>query len=45
MSYRHYCLKKRPLISLNYALKRLLRNSANYDVLEGFLSELLRRDI
>jgi predicted transposase/invertase (TIGR01784 family) len=26
-------------------LKRLLRNKANYDVLEGFLSELLMRDI
>ena len=35
----------RPLISFDYALKRLLRNKANYDVLEGFLSELLMRDI
>jgi predicted transposase/invertase (TIGR01784 family) len=37
--------KERALISLDYALKRLLRNKANYDVLEGFLSELLKRDI
>jgi predicted transposase/invertase (TIGR01784 family) len=37
--------KERALISLDYALKRLLRNKANYDVLEGFLSELLGRDI
>jgi predicted transposase/invertase (TIGR01784 family) len=37
--------KDRVLISFDYALKRLLRNKANYDVLEGFLSELLMRDI
>jgi predicted transposase/invertase (TIGR01784 family) len=35
----------RVLISFDYAFKRLLRNKANYDVLEGFLSELLNRDI
>jgi predicted transposase/invertase (TIGR01784 family) len=33
------------LISFDYALKRLLRNKVNYEVLEGFLSELLMRDI
>ncbi|MDR1600950.1 MAG: hypothetical protein LBS42_00785 [Tannerella sp.] len=37
--------KERVLISFDYALKRLLRNKANYDVLEGFLSELLMQDI
>ena len=31
----------RPLISFDWAIKRLLRQKANYDVLEGFLSELL----
>ena len=36
---------KRVLISFDYAFKRLLRNKANYDVLEGFLSELLNEDI
>ncbi|MDR3184721.1 MAG: Rpn family recombination-promoting nuclease/putative transposase [Prevotellaceae bacterium] len=36
---------ERVLISFDYALKRLLRNKANYAVLEGFLSELLMRDI
>jgi predicted transposase/invertase (TIGR01784 family) len=36
---------KRILISFDYAFKRLLRNKANYDVLDGFLSELLNRDI
>ncbi|MDR2408682.1 MAG: Rpn family recombination-promoting nuclease/putative transposase [Bacteroidales bacterium] len=36
---------KRILISFDYAFKRLLRNKANYDVLEGFLSELLNEDI
>ncbi|MDR0705658.1 MAG: Rpn family recombination-promoting nuclease/putative transposase [Planctomycetaceae bacterium] len=36
---------ERVLISFDYALKRLLRNKSNYDVLEGFLSELLMTDI
>jgi predicted transposase/invertase (TIGR01784 family) len=36
---------ERVLISFDYALKRLLRNKANYAILEGFLSELLMRDI
>jgi len=33
------------MISFDWAMKRLLRNKANFDVLEGFLSELLRRKI
>ena len=32
-------------IRFDWALKRLLRNKANYKVLEGFLSELLREDV
>ena len=28
----------------DWAIKRLLRNKANFDILEGFLSELLRQD-
>jgi predicted transposase/invertase (TIGR01784 family) len=36
---------ERTLISFDYAMKRLLRNKANHEVLEGFLSELLMRDI
>jgi predicted transposase/invertase (TIGR01784 family) len=35
----------RSMISFDWAMKRLLRSKANYEVLEGFLSELLRRDI
>ena len=35
----------RSMISFDWAMKRLLRNKANFDVLEGFLSELLRRKI
>jgi predicted transposase/invertase (TIGR01784 family) len=35
----------RVLISFDYALKRLLRDKVNYDVLEGFLSELLKYDV
>jgi len=33
------------LVSFDWALKRLLRSKANYEVLEGFLSELLKGDI
>ena len=35
----------RNMISFDWAMKRLLRNKANFEVLEGFLSELLRRKI
>ncbi|MDR0792618.1 MAG: hypothetical protein LBE82_04880, partial [Chitinophagaceae bacterium] len=35
----------RSMISFDWAIKRLLRNKANYGVLEGFLSELLSRKI
>ncbi len=35
----------RRLITFDWALKRLLRSKANFDVLEGFLSELLETDI
>ena len=35
----------RNMISFDWAIKRLLRNKANFEVLEGFLSELLRRKI
>ena len=38
-------MNKRRLISFDWALKRLLRSKANYEVLEGFLSELLKEDI
>jgi hypothetical protein len=37
--------KERVLISFDYALKRLLRHKANFEILEGFLSELLYRQI
>lgn len=33
------------LISFDYALKHLLRSKANFDVLEGFLSELLKQGV
>ena len=32
-------------IRFDYALKALLRQKANFDILEGFLSELLKKDI
>ena len=36
---------KRPLISFDWAIKRLLRQKANFSILEGFISELLHQDI
>jgi predicted transposase/invertase (TIGR01784 family) len=38
-------MKERSLISFDWAMKRLLRQKANFEVLEGFLSELLYRKI
>ncbi len=38
-------MPKRRLISFDWAMKRVLRSKANFDILEGFLSELLRDDI
>jgi predicted transposase/invertase (TIGR01784 family) len=38
-------MKTRSLISFDWAMKRLLRQKANFEVLEGFLSELLLRKI
>lgn len=35
----------RQLVSFDWALKKLLRSKANFDILEGFLSELLHEDI
>lgn len=36
---------RKPYISFDWAVKRLLRNKANFGILEGFLSELLHQDI
>ena len=33
------------LVSFDWAVKKLLRSKANYGILEGFLSELLKEDI
>ncbi|MDZ4702303.1 MAG: hypothetical protein SH848_00135 [Saprospiraceae bacterium] len=38
-------MKARPLVSFDWAIKKLLRQKANYDVLEGLLTVLLRRHI
>ncbi|MEA1916604.1 MAG: Rpn family recombination-promoting nuclease/putative transposase [Campylobacterota bacterium] len=38
-------LQKRKLISFDWAIKRVLRSKANFEILEGFLSELLFEDI
>lgn len=38
-------MNNRNLIRFDWAIKRLLRNKANFTVLEGFLSELLKEDV
>lgn len=38
-------MNNRNLIRFDWAIKRLLRNKADFSVLEGFLSELLKEDI
>ncbi len=38
-------MAKRRLITFDWALKRLLRSKANFNILEGFLSELLNEEI
>ena len=38
-------MKERTYISFDWALKRLLRDKANFDVLEGFVSTLLEKKI
>lgn len=38
-------MSNRNLIRFDWAIKRLLRNKADFSVLEGFLSELLKDDI
>ncbi|MFK7798144.1 MAG: Rpn family recombination-promoting nuclease/putative transposase [Aureispira sp.] len=37
--------KEKQLIRFDWAIKKLLRNKANFDILEGFLSELLSENI
>ena len=36
---------KRTMLSFDYAMKKLLRRKGNFAILEGFLSELLERDV
>jgi predicted transposase/invertase (TIGR01784 family) len=38
-------MPERKLISFDWAMKKLLRSKANFDILEGFLSELLMEDV
>ncbi|MCI5144529.1 MAG: hypothetical protein D3923_03160 [Candidatus Electrothrix sp. AR3] len=38
-------MAKRRLISFDWAMKKLMRSKVNFEILEGFLSELLRDDI
>ncbi len=37
--------RDRPLVSFDWAAKKMLRDKANYDILEGFLSTLLKQEI
>jgi predicted transposase/invertase (TIGR01784 family) len=36
---------KNQLVRFDWAMKKLLRNKANFEILEGFLSELLKQDV
>lgn len=36
---------KSQLVRFDWAMKKLLRNKANFEILEGFLSELLKQDV
>lgn len=36
---------KNQLVRFDCDLKKLLRNKANFEILEGFLSELLKQDV
>lgn len=38
-------MMSKKLIRFDWAMKKLLRHKANFDILEGFLSELLRFDV
>ncbi|MGB5685007.1 MAG: Rpn family recombination-promoting nuclease/putative transposase [Candidatus Electrothrix sp.] len=38
-------MAQRKLISFDWAMKKLLRSKANFEILEGFLSELLKENI
>ena len=38
-------MTERRLVSFDWAMKKLLRSKVNFDILEGFLSELLHDDI
>jgi len=37
--------KDRPLVSFDWAAKKILRDKANFDILEGFLATLLQQEI
>ncbi|MGD9731213.1 MAG: Rpn family recombination-promoting nuclease/putative transposase [Desulfamplus sp.] len=36
---------KERLVRFDWAMKKLLRNKANFEILEGFLSELIKQDV
>ena len=36
---------KKQLVRFDWAIKKLLRNKANFEILEGFLSELLKQEV
>ncbi len=38
-------MSERRLVSLDWAIKRILRSKANFEVLEGLISELLMQDV
>lgn len=47
MSFRYlrFVEKERNLVTFDWAMKKLLRHKANFGILEGLLSELLKKDV
>lgn len=43
--YRNYLKMAKKLVRFDWAMKKMLRHKANFDILEGFLSELLGEEV
>jgi predicted transposase/invertase (TIGR01784 family) len=44
-TYQEVVAMKERLVRFDWAMKKLLRNKANFEILEGFISELLLQDV
>jgi len=39
------CIFEKELVRFDWVIKKILRKKSNFDILEGFLSALLKEDI